>query len=78
MMNILCWLILMVEVKKMSETIITVGATILILANLFLFAIITYFARGKKDKASKTGFGFMKIITLLNAIFITGGVFVLC
>lgn len=62
----------------MCKAIITVIAVILILANLFLFAMVTYFVRGKKDKASVLGFGFMRILTLLNTVFAAGGVYVLC
>lgn len=62
----------------MYNAITIVAAVILILANLFLFSMVTYFAKGKKDKASVIGFGFIKLLTLLDALFITGGILALC
>lgn len=42
-------------------------------ANLFLFFCILFFAKNKQDKASKTGFLFMKVLCLINAFVIAGG-----
>jgi len=50
----------------------TVWVTALILANIFMFCVIYFFAKNKKDTASRIGFGFMKILALSNIITVWG------
>lgn len=59
----------------MINTLTVLGLTVLLLANLFLFLIITFFVRNKNDTASRIGFGFMELVYLGNMLAIIGGIF---
>lgn len=56
----------------MMVILFTVWVTALTIANWFMFGVVYYFAKGKKDTASKVGFGFMKILALSNIITVWG------
>lgn len=47
---------------------------LLCLANVFLLAVLAYSGRGKTDKPTKIGFGFMSVVLVLNMVFSIGGV----
>lgn len=46
---------------------------LLCLANVFLLAVLAYSGRGKTDKPTKIGFGFMAGVLVLDMIFAVGG-----
>lgn len=56
----------------MRIILLTIWVTALIIANLFMFGVVYFFSKNKKDKASRAGFGFMKILTLSNIITVWG------
>lgn len=56
----------------MSVILLTVWVTALIMANLFMFLVIYHFSKNKIDRASKIGFGFMKLLALSNIITVWG------
>lgn len=51
------------------------GLTILTLGNLFLLGASMYYWKNSKEKSSKTGFGFMTLLTISNILSIVGGMF---
>lgn len=56
----------------MRIILLTVWVTALIIANLFMFFVVYFFGKKKNDKASRAGFGFMKILALSNIITVWG------
>lgn len=47
---------------------------LLCMANVFLLAVLAYSGRGKTDRPTKIGFGFMSVVLVLNMVFSIGGV----
>lgn len=47
---------------------------LLCMANVFLLAVLAYSGRGKTDKPTKVGFGFMSVVLALDMVFSIGGV----
>lgn len=48
--------------------------TLLCLANVLLLCTLAYSGRGKADKATRVGFGFMATVLVLDIFFSVGGV----
>lgn len=46
---------------------------LLIIANVLLLLCVAWFARGKRDKASKIGFGIMEVVYVANIVLAIGG-----
>ena len=47
---------------------------LLCMANVFLLAVLAYSGRGKTDRPTKIGFGFMSVVLVLDMVFSIGGV----
>ena len=56
----------------MINTLKIVLLTILLLGNLFLMGVSTYFWKSNKSKANRTGFAFISILEIANIIVIGG------
>lgn len=48
--------------------------TLLCVANVFLLCALAYSGRGKTDRATKMGLGFMGAVLVLDIFFSVGGV----
>lgn len=59
----------------MINTLKIMGLTVLTLGNLFLLGASMYYWKNSKEKASKTGFGFMTLLTISNMFLEIGGMF---
>ncbi len=53
---------------------IIVLSTLLCAADMFLLFILAYSSKGKINKATKLGFGFMGTVLVLNMLFSIGGI----
>ncbi len=53
---------------------IIIALTLLCAANLLLLSAIVFSGRNIKNKATRTGFGFMAIVLVLDTFFALGGV----
>lgn len=58
----------------MISTLITVLLTLLCVANALLLCVLAYSGRGKTNKETKIGLGFMAAVLVLNMLFSIGGV----
>lgn len=58
----------------MISTWIVVFLTLLCVANVFLICVLAYSGRGKANKETKIGLGFMAAVLVLNILFSIGGV----
>lgn len=52
----------------MYNLFLKIAIAFLIVSNVLLLAIIAYFSKGKKERASKIGFGFMEIVYIFNIL----------
>ncbi len=59
----------------MINTLKIMGLTVLTLGNLFLLGVSMYYWKNSQGKASKTGFGFMTLLTISNILSEIGGMF---
>lgn len=55
------------------QTITTILLTILVLANLFMMAVVAVTLKDEGNEADKIGFTFMELVFACNVIAIVGG-----
>lgn len=56
------------------KIIVLIVSTITVIGNLLLLFCVHNFSKEKTDKYSKVGFGFMKVLCVINTVLIAGGV----
>lgn len=51
-------------------------SSMLIVFNALLLAVVLFFMKDKRDKASRIGFGIMEAVFAMNILVLAGGMFI--